>query len=237
MNARTLLLYSPLLFTLGSAALAQPPKSRLNAAQELEKTAPEEAQILARSAMAAMTRGQLAIAKRDFEKVLTLVPDNIPTTLNLGLIAYRQKNYKQAETLLKKVAHTEPENGLPWLMLGVIYYDQDKLDAALAALSTAVLHAPKEPRAHHFLGVTIGKKGWYSGAEDELRKAIALDPDYGEAHFNLAVFYLQRNPPAVELARRHYEKSLDLGGAPDPEVEKRLAAEDAESQKTEDGTR
>jgi Flp pilus assembly protein TadD len=72
--------------------------------------------------------------------------------------------------------------------------------------------------------VTVGKKGWYSAAEDEMRKAIELQPDYAEAHFNLAVFYLQRNPPAVELARRHYQKARDLGAAPDPDVEKRLNA-------------
>ena len=71
--------------------------------------------------------------------------------------------------------------------------------------------------------MTIGRKGWYFGAEDEMRKAIELAPDYPEAHFNLAVFYLQRTPPAVELARRHYQKALDLGAAPDPQVAKSLA--------------
>ena len=45
---------------------------------------------------------------------------------------------------------------------------------------------------------------------------------YAEAHFNLAVFYLQRTPPAVELARRHYQQALNLGAAPDPQVEKSL---------------
>ena len=55
-----------------------------------------------------------------------------------------------------------------------------------------------------------------------MRKAISLEPEYAEAHFNLAVFYLQRNPPAVELARRHYQRALDLGAAPDPDVAKQL---------------
>lgn len=227
MSRRALFLVAPLLFTLGSATLAQTPKSRHSAAREIEKSAPEGAQRLSRSAIAAMSRGQLDAAQRDFEAVLKLVPHNIPTTLNLGLIAYRRKDYRTAETLLKKVTRAEPENGLPWLMLGVIHYDQENFDAALAALAQAVLYAPKDARAHHFLGATVGKKGWYSAAEDELRKAIALDPDYGEAHFNLAAFYLHRNPPALELARRHYEKAVDLGGARDPDVEKRLAAPDA----------
>ena len=104
----------------------------------------------------------------------------------------------------------------------MVEYDQSQFNAALAALSQATLLDPKNPLAHQYLGVTVGKKGWLSAAEDELRQAIELDPLAAEAHFNLAVFYLQRSPPATELARRHYQKALDLGSPPDPEVAKNL---------------
>ena len=93
----------------------------------------------------------------------------------------------------------------------------------MAALAQAAFLDPKSARAHHYLGVTIGKKGWYSGAEEEMRKALELDPSYAEAHYNLALFYLQREPPAIELARRHYYKSVELGAPKDSEIEKRLA--------------
>lgn len=220
---RALLVVGGIAVLLAESTFAQAPKSRSTNAQEIEKSAPAVAQKYFRSAMAAMAKGELDTAEKDFKKVLLLVPGNVPTTVNLSLVAYRRKDFKEAEAQLKKVARAEPENGLPWLMLGVIYHEQENLDAALAALAQAVLYAPKDPRAHHFFGVTMGKKGWYSAAEDELRKAVALDPDYGEAHYNLSAFLLERKPPAIELARRHYEKSVDLGGARDPDVEKRLA--------------
>lgn len=229
MTARALLLL--LLVTVDVRAQTPKPGSAM---RELEKTAPAAAQSLARRATTAMARGDLDAAERDFKGVLLLVPGNTPTTLNLGLIAYRRKDYDRAVTLLKYVTRAEPENGLPWLMLGIAQHDRGDLDAALAALAQAVLYAPKDARAHHYLGVTAGKKGWYLAAEDELRKAIALDPDLAEAQFNLAAIYLQRKPPAIELARRHYERSLDLGGARDPDLEKRLAGEQ-ETQKTEPG--
>jgi Flp pilus assembly protein TadD len=104
----------------------------------------------------------------------------------------------------------------------VVQFEQGKLDAALASLAMATYLEPKDARAHHYLGVVVGSKGWYSAAEDEMRKAIEIEPKYAEAHYNLAVFYLERKPPAVELARRHYQKSLDLGGAPDPAIEKKI---------------
>ena len=215
-----------LLLALAPAAPAQGPKFRVAPADELnepgKKQVSDEAQQLAKKAMVEMAKGDLAGAKRDFQKVLTLAPDNVATTINLGLVAYRQRQYAEAEKLLKRAVRAQPEAGLGWLVLGVISYEQEKLDAALAALAQAALLEPKNATVHQYLGVTVGKKGWLSGAEDEMRKAIELEPGYAEAHFNLAVFYLQRTPPSVELARRHYQKALDLGAAPDADVARSL---------------
>ena len=220
-------LFAVLLLALLSAAPGETPHFRVSPSTELnepgKKQVSTEARQLAKTAVLAMANGDLPAAQRDFAKVLALAPDNVPTTINLGLVAYRQKNYTVAEKFLQKAIRLQPDTGLGWLILGVVHYDQDKLDAALAALAQAALLEPKNATVHQYLGVTVGKKGWLSGAEDELRKAIEIDPLYAEAHFNLAVFYLQRNPPSVELARRHYQKALDLGAAPDAAVARSLA--------------
>ncbi len=212
---------------MASAAQAEAPHFRFGPSGELnepgKKQVSDEAQQLAKKAMVEMAKGDLAGAKKDFQKVLVLAPDNMATTINLGLVAYRQKQYAEAERLLKKAVRAQPEAGLGWLVLGVVFYDQNKLDAALAALAQAALLEPKNATVHQYLGVTVGKKGWLSGAEDEMRKAIEIEPGYAEAHFNLAVFYLQRTPPSVELARRHYQKALDLGAVPDADVARSLA--------------
>lgn len=203
----------------------QPPQPRLRPAEMLPSgrdSNSDEAQRVAKLASAAFEKGDLVTATANFEKVLTLAPENPAARINLGLIAYRQKRFDASEGLLRQVVRTNPEAGLAWLILGIVYYEQDKLDGALAALAQAVWLEPKDARAHHYLGVAVGRRGWYSGAEDEMRKAIELQPDYAEAHYNLAIFYLQRRPPAVELARRHYQKSIDLGGAPDAETEKQI---------------
>ena len=98
--------------------------------------------------------------------------------------------------------------------------DEDRSDAALAALSQAALYDPKSARTRNFLGVVIGRRGWIDGAQAELRRAVELDPSYTDAHYNLAVFYLQEKPPAIELARRHYFKARELGLEKDDAMEK-----------------
>ena len=72
------------------------------------------------------------------------------------------------------------------------------------------------------LGVSYLQMQNFPKAKALFERALQLDPDYVEANFNLALSYLQRTPPAVELARRHYYRAIDLGAAPDPLVEKSL---------------
>ena len=202
------------------------PKFRLAPSIDLnepgKKKASGEAQDLTKRAVAAMNKGDLETARKNFLKVLEQVPDNVPTMINLGLVEYRSKNYAEAENRLESVVRLAPDTGTGWLILGVVQYEAGKYDHALASLAQAAVLEPKNAMVHQYFGVTLGQKHWYSGAEDEMRKAVALDPGYAEAHFNLAVFYLQRSPPAVELARRHYQRALDLGAAPDPDVERDL---------------
>ena len=77
---------------------------------------------------------------------------------------------------------------------------------------------------HNYLGITLSEKGWASAAEQEVRKAIELNPQYPDAHFNLAVLCTRGKKPRFELARYHYQKALDLGAAPDAQIEATLKA-------------
>jgi Tfp pilus assembly protein PilF len=72
------------------------------------------------------------------------------------------------------------------------------------------------------LAIVLKTQGWTDAAEAELQRAIELNPDYGIAHFNLALMYLERKPPALELTRRHYDKAVQLGLERDDIVERKL---------------
>ena len=161
-------------------------------------------------------------ARARLEKVLAAEPDNAAALVDLGGLEYRARHFDEAQRLLQRATRVKPESAATWLALGVMACETGKLDVALAALSQAVLLEPRNARAHSYLGVTVGRKGWLDGAEAELQRALELDETLAEAHFNLAVVYLQGNPPMVELARRHYYRARDLGAAPDSLVENQL---------------
>jgi len=114
------------------------------------------------------------------------------------------------------------DNGAAWLLMGMNALEEKLDEEAVASLIQATLHDPGNPRAHNYLGIAAGHRGWNDVSEKELRKAVELDPAYADANFNLAVFYLGRTPPLAELARRHYQRALDLGIRRDPAVESQL---------------
>jgi Flp pilus assembly protein TadD len=160
-----------------------------------------------------------ATARRAYERVLSLDPQNQLGLVNLGMVEFYARDPAKSENLLKQAVRQRLETAPAWLTLGMIYMDQNRFPEALAALSHATLLDPNNPRARNFLGVVIGRQGWIYGAEQELRRAVELDPAYADAHYNLAVFYLQEKPPATELAKRHYFKAVELGVEKDHAME------------------
>ncbi len=182
----------------------------------------QTAQQLHDTALKDFAEGRLDAASAGFQKVLALAPENPPALLNLALIAQRQQRAEDAEKLLHRVIQKDAANATAWLLLGIGAYERNDLVAAHAHLAQAVLHAPQDARAHQYLGATFGRRGWYGAGEDELRRALELDPKSAEAHYNLAAIYMERVPPAVELARRHYFRAVDLGAPPDKHLAERI---------------
>jgi Flp pilus assembly protein TadD len=138
------------------------------------------------------------------------------------VVLFRNGKLKAAELTLKKAIALAPADEFTHTTLGIVYYQQSKFDDALSELTKSLAINPKSATAHNYLGITASQKGWQEAAEKEMLEAIAENPEYTDAHFNLAVVYATSQPPAKELARRHYTKALALGAAPDATLDKLL---------------
>ena len=182
----------------------------------------EDAKLIAGVAMAAFEKGDLAMARLQFEKMRALSPGHPMPLINLGTIAFRAGRLEQSDALFQQAIRAEPESGVAWTLLGMVRVYEGKPDLALVALSQAAVLNPENPKVHNYLGVAIGQKRWFDGAEAELQQAIQLDPKYSDAHFNLALMYLQRDPPNKALAEKHYQIALKLGSPSDADLEKKL---------------
>lgn len=181
-----------------------------------------EAKAAGQQGMEAFHSGNLDSARLAFEKMRGLSPGHPMALINLGSVLFQQGKFDEAVEMLRQATVVDPDSAEAWTFLGMVFLREEKFDEALAALSRSQVIDPNNARTHNYLGVTIGRKGWFDGAEAELRRALQIDPKYADAQFNLALIYLQRDPPDLELARYHYQKAIALGAPPDESVARQL---------------
>ena len=151
--------------------------------------------------------------------------DKDEDAINLAHLAAIQMDDNRlvaAERTLKEALVKQPGNPMSLLLLGELRVRQRDFEAALEPLSQAAQLDPQSAEAHNFLGLTLMEKGLRAPAESAMLRAVQLSPHYGDAHYNLAVFYVRQQPPSYELARQHYQQALDSGHSSDTNMERLL---------------
>ncbi|MEO0454836.1 MAG: tetratricopeptide repeat protein, partial [Verrucomicrobiota bacterium] len=181
---------------------------------------PRDFETTAEEAKRLFSQGRFDEAAQKYTEILNMYPESLYAISNLAVVRFQQSNYPETEELLKRAVKLAPQDGFSHSILGISLYQQGKHDEAVQFLSRAAALDPNDPKTRNYLGIAASQKGWQEAAEQECRKAIELDPQYGDAHFNLAVIYATQKPPARELARRHYNRALELGVPRDPQLEK-----------------
>jgi tetratricopeptide (TPR) repeat protein len=161
-------------------------------------------------------------AAADYQEVLQHDPKNPLALANLAAVELELNQNADADKHIQAAISQEPNDAFNLTVLGRVKFSEGDYDGALNALTRAAELDPKNPQIQNFLGVALAQKGLRTQAETALRKAVQMEPDYGDAHKNLAIIYLSANPPLVELARWHYEKALAAGVPPNADLEKML---------------
>jgi Flp pilus assembly protein TadD len=165
---------------------------------------------------------QLDAAERNYAEVVRQNPKSVAALANLAAVQIEQDHLPAAETNILQAIALAPDDSNCLTVLGQLKFQQRKFDEALEALTRAAKLDPKNAEIQNFLGLALSEKGLRGPAETALRKALALQENFGSAHNNLAMIYVSQQPPAVELARWHYKKALDAGHPRNPELEKLL---------------
>lgn len=180
-------------------------------------------QAAAGQAQLAFQAGKWAEASGFYTEALRRRPEDARLMAGLGVCLYREGKFDEAFAQLRRSVLRTPDEASGWTTLGLLLSERGRGYEAISALAQAVALSPKNAEAHSHLGVALARQGWFAAAEGEFRRAVELNPSFAKAQFNLALMCLERQPPAVELARRHYQAALELGAPRDSEVEGRLA--------------
>jgi Flp pilus assembly protein TadD len=202
----------------GTNAVAAPTPTKKS------KALPTGAGPLIAEAQRAFAARRFDEAEKKYQQVLRLDDQNAFTLANLAAIQIEQNRLPEAETHLRRALQQAPDDAYSLSLMGIIKFNQKKYDEAFDALSQSARLDPQNAETQNYLGITLSERGLRGPAETALRKAIQLSPNYGGAHYNLAVIYATQKPPYLELARLHYQKAMRGGHSANPELERILNA-------------
>jgi tetratricopeptide (TPR) repeat protein len=136
---------------------------------------------------------------------------------NAALDLWRQNQIAEAEDAFKALVEDFPDHAGPWTNLGILFAKSNRRDQAIGALGKAATLNPQNKVAFNWLGILHREAGNLERARLAYERALAIDPDYALAHYNLGVLldaHLKR--PADALP--HYRDYLRLARADDLRV-------------------
>ena len=217
----------PVPYTAEELAMFKTPDPKPVVPSRNEKPAPPltpAAATLVADAKRHLAQGQLEQAEAKFLELLRQDSTNVDALVTVAAIQLDLKRFAAAEKNLTQAVALAPKDHLSLMALGRLKLGQQKYDEACDLLSRAAQLQPDDTDIQNILGLALGGKGLRGPAETALRKALVLDPGNGYAHYNLAVVYLNQQPPFVELSRWHYRKARSAGLPPNPDFEQKLDA-------------
>lgn len=174
---------------------------------------------LAKNGVLAISSQNWEEARKIYLEMVQKAPDNALAYANLGVAEHQLGNRLAAAGNLRKSLDLNPGIAQNWQTLGVIHFERGELEMAISSLTRAIHEDPSNARSRLYLSAVVREYGWTEAAVTELERALETDPDLAEAHYNLAVTYLDEKPPRIELARRHYYAAVKLGAEPSSELE------------------
>jgi tetratricopeptide (TPR) repeat protein len=166
-----------------------------------------------------------APASEVFAKGHRLYPKSARMLVGLGSAAYAQDLNEQAARWLLEAIALEPADPRPYLFLGKLQeVAKSEPDEWVEAFRRFVQLRPDDAWAHYYFAVALEKQRRgekdFAVREAELRKAIAIDPRFGEAYLKLGLLEEEKEDLAKAVAS--LQKAIEYTVLPD-EAHLRLA--------------
>lgn len=159
---------------------------------------------------ASLQRGELELARRDYEQVLLREPNNTDALLALVAIAQGQGRQADAEALRQRalVANpSDPATQAAALNGSAADTDPQNTESRLKSLLSA---QPESAALNFALGNLYARQSRWPEAQQVYFNAVAADGDNPDYLFNLAVSLDHLRQP--RLAGQHYRMALEAAG-------------------------
>jgi tetratricopeptide (TPR) repeat protein len=174
---------------------------RLNAAaaqQPSPKRSPQQELLYHNNiAIALLEQFNFREALGELAQCLKIEPKFVPALVNSGLAHFYLQEFPQAEVFFKKAVALNPSQPSALFALGMIYRNQNQMDAALESFSKILATDAQDSPTLYQAGQIYLKQQKYEQAVNTLRKVIELSPYDIAAHYNLATALIRKGDQAA----------------------------------------
>ena len=147
-----------------------------------------------------------------FLSCLELEPRNVKAQSNLGLSYAGLNRIPEAQAAFRKAIDwqidSSAKNVEPYIDLGDLLIQQNRLQEAVSYLMQAVEIAPRESRAREKLGSAYLNLNDLPAAQEQLERAVGLDPRNPSSHYLLGSVY--RKQGHAEKAKAEFDRFQTL---------------------------
>ncbi|MBP6872894.1 MAG: tetratricopeptide repeat protein [Bacteroidales bacterium] len=141
-----------------------------------------------RKAVAFCERGRYPEAKEILDKLIKANPTNSEYHRIYGQILSDQGKVEEAIDSLIDALRWDPRNSYALLMMGnILARSKDDIGTAMKYFNKVLEINPKDNIAVNNIGANLMHQGKLELAKDYFNKALAIDPDYPNTHFGLAM--------------------------------------------------
>jgi tetratricopeptide (TPR) repeat protein len=205
-------------YLLGEASLM------LDKADDAEKAFQEILDKKADNVPALVGRGRAELAKshvddalKTLEQAVKLDAKDAAARRCLGEARFAKGDEAKAREDLQAATKLDPKDALASRALVEVLLKDEKTDMAEKEAERIAKAAPDQAMAWFLVGYVMDKKGKDKDAIEAYEKAIAKDEKFLDAHKNLAILCVAKNPSYKDRERTkkaldHFQKYFDLGG-------------------------
>jgi len=145
-----------------------------------------------------------------FESALKTRPDVPKLWLGLGLSYYFASRLQDAEQALRKALALDPQYEVPYVVLGDLFEQSGRVDEAIDVFGKVIQIRPDLYLPYYYYGKLASKQGGkrIGEAVEKLKKAVALNPAFADAHYELGKAQAEAGQPAEAIPE--LKRSLEL---------------------------
>jgi len=197
--------------------------SALSKAVELQPDNDSYAYVLGSANVAS---GHLPEALALFQQLLKKHPQDAILTYAIGAVYYLQGKYSEAEASLKQSLAAQPNQVAASYYLGLTYDAIGDDDRAIPIFRELLKSNPKHAPSCVKLGGILLRAHQYDDAKQNLERAVSLDPDSVEAHYQLGLLLRRLGKSAESESEFAESRKLEAAQRAQKDVRLRLLLPD-----------